>query len=90
MSAVASKPKAKVGLDISPTEGGFAVFQPEVDRVHFLNHTAVLVLELCTGKNSTTEIASLIQQAYALSEAPLHNVNEAVATLGELGLLDSN
>lgn len=87
---VASNPKAKAGLDISPTEGGFAVFRPELDRVHFLNHTAVLVLELCTGKNSTAEIASLIQQAYALPEAPQRNVDETVATLGELGLLDSN
>lgn len=88
--SVASNPKAKDGLDISPTEGGFAVFRPEVDQVHFLNHAAVLVLELCTGKNSTAEIASLIQKAYGLPEAPLQNVAEAVATLGNLGLLDSN
>jgi hypothetical protein len=82
-------PKAKAGLDIGPTEGGYIVFQPELDRVHYLNHSAVLILELCTGKNSTREIATLVQDAYALPEPPFAKVDEVVANLNEQGLLES-
>ena len=81
-------PKSKVGLDISASEDGYIVFQPELDRVHFLNHSAILILELCTGKNSTHEIAKLVQQAYALPEPPFTKVDEAVANLNELGVLE--
>ncbi len=85
-----SVPKAKEGLDISTAEDGYIVFQPESDRVHYLNHTAVLVLELCTGGNSAGEIAALIQQAYALPDPPYEAVEEAVASLKEQGLLEPN
>lgn len=77
------------GLDISAAEDGFIVYRPELDRVHFLNHSAVLVLELCNGGNSMREIAELIQQAYALPQAPYGMVEQAVATLNEQGLLQS-
>jgi len=82
-------PKAKVGLDISAADGGFIVFQPEVDRIHYLNHSAVLVLELCTGQNSQPEIATLVQEAYSLPDPPVQMVEETVASLIEQGLLES-
>lgn len=82
-------PKAYGGLDISETEDGFAVFQPEVDRVHYLNHSAVLVLELCDGTHSSQEIARLIQDAYGLAEAPLANVEQTLTSLQQFGLLES-
>jgi Coenzyme PQQ synthesis protein D (PqqD) len=81
-------PKAKAGLDISAAENGFIVFQPEVERVHYLNHSAVLVLELCTGQNSVSEIATLVQEAYSLPDPPCQAVEETVASLGQQGLLE--
>ncbi len=85
-----SDPKAKAGLDISSTEDGYIVFQPELDRVHYLNHSAVVIIELCTGGNSMCEIATLVQEAYALPDPPLSKVEETVANLFELGLLEPN
>ena len=85
-----SDPKAQTGLDISATEDGYVVYQPELDRVHYLNHSAVLILELCTGRNSMREIASLIQEAYSLPDPPFSKVEETVANLLALGLLESN
>ena len=82
-------PKAKGGLDISVAEGGYIVYQPELDRVHYLNHSAVLILELCTGGNSLWEIAALVQEAYALPEPPFTMVDETVANLNQQGLLES-
>ncbi|MFP5277121.1 MAG: PqqD family protein [Acidobacteriota bacterium] len=85
----ATAPKAKAGLDISAAEDGFIVFQPEVERVHYLNHSAVLVLELCTGRNSARDIATLVQEAYSLPSPPYQAVEETVASLGAQGLLES-
>jgi len=82
-------PKARAGLDISAAEDGFIVYQPELDRVHYLNHSAVLVLELCNGANSARTIAELLQQAYSLLQPPYGMVDEAVASLNEQGLLES-
>ena len=36
-------------LQINRLEDGCVVYQPEQDRVHFLNQTAAMVLELCDG-----------------------------------------
>jgi hypothetical protein len=54
---MADYPKRVDGLEINPAEDGFIIYQPEQDRVHYLNHTAVLVLELCNGKNTAAGIA---------------------------------
>lgn len=89
MFSTLAAPKAKAGLDISAAEGGFIVFQPEVERVHYLNHSAVLVLELCTGQNSARDIATLVQEPYSLPSPPYQAVEETVASLGALGLLES-
>jgi len=75
------------GLEINPAEDGFIVYQPEFDRVHFLNATAVLILELCNGKNSEQQIVELIEEAYSLKEKPEEIVREALAKMKDDGLL---
>lgn len=87
MSAFAVAPRSIPGLDITPAEGGYIVYQPELDRVHHLNYSAVLVLELCTGSNSAAEIAGFLQEAYDMPQAPVAMVCEAIAKLNEQGLL---
>jgi hypothetical protein len=74
------------GLDISPAEDGFIVYQPELDRVHFMNATAVLILELCNGKNSEQEIVDLIREEAGL-EDPAEVVKETLTKMKTEGLL---
>ena len=74
------------GLDISPAEDGFIVYQPELDRVHFMNATAVLILELCNGTNSEQEIVELIREGSGL-ENPAEAVKETLAKMKTDGLL---
>jgi hypothetical protein len=74
-------PTRAVGLEINAIEGGFMIYQPEKNRVHYLNHTAVLVLELCNGENSVTAIAERIKRAYGLANAPEAEVREIVAKM---------
>jgi hypothetical protein len=87
MGAVNHNPKCIDGLDISSVDGGFIIYEPEKDRVHFLNHTAVLVLELCNGRNSPAEIAELMKGAYGLPEAPHSAVHEILGKMRDEGLL---
>ena len=75
------------GLDINPAEDGFIVYQPELDRVHFLNATAVLILELCNGTNSEQEIVALISEECSLEQNPAEVVRETLAKMKTEGLL---
>ena len=79
-------PKRIDGLEINQVEDGFMIYQPERDRVHYLNHTGVLILELCNGRNSPGEIARLLQVAYALTDPPQKEVNEILAKIQDEGL----
>ena len=79
-------PKRVDGLDISQAEEGYIVYQPDKDRVHFLNHTAILILELCNGESSPDEIAELVKTAYGLPEAPRREVEDALEKMKAEGL----
>ena len=77
------------GLEISETADGFMIHQPEKDRVHYLNHTAVVILEMCTGENSEQEIAETLQKAYGLSSPPTNEVRETLSNMIDEGLVIS-
>lgn len=74
-------------LDISPAEDGYIIHLPEQDRVHFLNPTAVLILELCNGNSSVEEIIQMVKDVYQLEDAPDQIVKEAIARMKAEGLL---
>jgi len=80
-------PRRVDGLEVTPVEDGFMIYQPDQDRVHYLNHTAVLVLELSNGRRSSAEIAALLQQAYKLPKLPLKEVDETLARMTAEGLV---
>ena len=89
MTTADAAPKSLPGLDINPAEDGYIVYQPEMDRVHFLNHSATLILELCTGENSPEAIAGMLAEAYGLAQAPIQMVRETIGKLREEKLLES-
>src|SRR5258708_2119814 len=80
-------PKHIDDLDVSPADDGYIIYHPERDRVHFLNPTAVLVLELSNGENSPEQIVDLVKQAYGLPDAPVKEIQEALKQLKAEGLL---
>ena len=80
-------PSRADALEIHEVVDGFVVYDTERDRVHYLNHTAALVLQLCDGKHDGSAIAKLIQEAFALSEPPSGEVEECLGRFGEEGLV---
>jgi hypothetical protein len=66
---------------------GFMLHQPERDRVLYLNHTAVIVLELCDGQLDEAEIARALAELFDLSAPPREEVAECLAALQKQGLV---
>jgi hypothetical protein len=63
------------------------VYDAGVDRIHYLNPAAALVLEFCDGNRPAGEIAALLQEAYALPAAPLDEVSRCLCNLKEMGII---
>jgi hypothetical protein len=47
---VTDRPVRSDSIDINPVADGYVVYDPATDLVHYLNHTAAMVLELCGGQ----------------------------------------
>lgn len=84
---MAQHPRRVDGLEINPVEDGFMIYRPEADRVHYLNHTAVVILELSNGRNTPARIATLLKHAYGLPEAPRQEVAETLVKMTDEGLI---
>jgi PqqD family protein of HPr-rel-A system len=74
-------PVRSEAIEINPVDDGYVVYDPDSDRVHFLNHTAAVVLELCTGTNSLADIAAGVRGAYGLADSLETQVSECVGKL---------
>lgn len=74
-------------LEVNFVGDGYIVYHPSRDRMHSLNHTGALVLELCTGKNDAAQIATLLQQAFKLPAPPLEETRHCLGVLFDEGLI---
>ena len=57
------------GLDVNEVQDGYVVYQPEQDRVHYLNTTAAVIFEYCDGLQSEDEIITQVALAFDVPEA---------------------
>lgn len=80
--------RASEGVEISSVDDGFIAYDEGADRVHYLNHTATVVLLLCNGRNTAEEIARLMQEHFHLQEPPYEHVNVMLAQLAEEHLIE--
>ena len=80
-------PRGIEGLEINQVEDGFIIYDAARDRVHFLNPTAVFILELCNGRHSPAEIIKIAEAAYCLTEPPEKEVRELLSKLADEGLI---
>ena len=80
-------PKKLSTLSINETEDGYVIYDRKKKNLHFLNNTAVFVLELCTGENTLDHIAEMMQEAFKLEETPLNEVSDIVKDFIEQGLI---
>lgn len=69
------------GSEISQTSDGVVVYQPQRERVHYLNPTASLVYDLCREAQSVGAIAAYLQDAFSLLEPPHDEVSLCIEQL---------
>ncbi|HEY8216374.1 MAG TPA: PqqD family protein [Acidimicrobiia bacterium] len=80
-------PRRVDGLEAHEVDDGLVVYQASTDRVHYLNPTASLVFELCTGEHTEQEIGTLVGAAWDLPEPPHAAVAECLAQLRAEGVV---
>ncbi len=80
-------PKIAEAININEVEDGYVIYQAEKDKVHYLNKTAVLVLESCTGEHTVADIGEIVKAAYELPEVPEKEVGDCLNTLFQEGLI---
>jgi hypothetical protein len=82
-----SSPRPVDGIQVNEVADGYVIYDPNRERVHYLNHTAVLLLELCTGQVKAGDLPGLLQRAYGLPEPPVAEVTECLRKLLQEGLV---
>ncbi|MEL6201199.1 MAG: PqqD family protein [Pseudomonadota bacterium] len=80
-NAIDDKYQPEEGLEVQHMPDGFVVYQPENEKVHYLNPTASIVFELCGAGQSKSAIAGYLQKAFSLDEPPLEQVDQCIADL---------
>jgi len=69
-----SLPVRVEGLEINVMHDGVVIYQHDHKKIHYLNHTAGLVLELCDGRHKVEELAAIVAETYGLAQSPHDDV----------------
>jgi hypothetical protein len=78
------------GLDIHEVPDGYIIYQPDRDRVHYLNKTAAIILEFCDGARPADDIVSRVARVYDLGPSALDEIRAALVSLKNEGLVQSS
>jgi Coenzyme PQQ synthesis protein D (PqqD) len=89
MEGVAAYYRKVEGLDQSEVMDGYVIYDAPNDRVHFLNATGAILLELCDGTRSEADMAEFLATSFGLPERPVEPVRECLATLLSHGLIET-
>ena len=82
-----TNPTISPGILLSPVEEGYVAYDPALDRLHQLNPTAALILELCDGVRSVDEIRALAGPL--MPEGQAQHIDKWISDGIEAGLLAS-
>jgi hypothetical protein len=85
--AASRNPVRAPDLELNEVADGYIIYQPDRDRVHYLNQTAAVLLELCNGKNAEADMPGLLRLAWDLPEPPVEEVAVCLEALRNEGLI---
>jgi hypothetical protein len=84
------RPRRVAGVELSEVTDGFLVYQPARDRVHYLNPTAALLLEICDGSLAASDLPAFLAAAFSLAAPPREEVAACLQKLLAEGLLEKD
>jgi PqqD family protein of HPr-rel-A system len=83
------KPRARPDLVVAELDGEAVVYDPLPDKLHYLNHTAALIFQLCNGRMTISEIAGTLGDAYEMDAQVLEDeIRPLLRRLQTLGLVE--
>jgi Coenzyme PQQ synthesis protein D (PqqD) len=88
MDSAAAYYRKVEGLDHSEVMDGYVIYDAPNDRVHFLNATGAIVLELCDGTRTEADMAAFLATSFGLPEQPIEPVRECLSALLSQGLIE--
>jgi len=74
----ATRPRVREEVTVCGIEGEAVVYDPDGSELHYLNHSAALVLDLCDGEATMKEMATAIADVY---EEPIADVEKQVRSV---------
>lgn len=80
-------PRTVEGLDMTEVDDGMIIYDERSDRVHYLNSTAAVVLQLCDGQRTLPDIAAICAQLFELEVQPLDEIQDCLLHLEREGLV---
>ncbi len=81
------RPSRAPGLEINTVVDGYIIVQADRQRLHYLNQTAVVILEACDGGLLAAELPALLASLCNLIEPPVDDVERCLSMLLSEGLL---
>ena len=81
------RPTPAAGIEVVELAEGLVVRQVAPPRVHHLNNTASIVLQLCDGGRSVAEVAQVLAESFGLARPPVAEVSACVEGLRRAGVL---
>lgn len=78
---VSDRPSAAEGLEVTAVEDGLVVYDPERDRVHYLNATAAVVFTFCDGARDRQSVVEGVTRVLGPDAVSHHDVEACIAQL---------
>lgn len=79
--------EATEAFEVTEVPDGRVVYQASREKVHYLNPSAVVVLELSVSGKTPAEITAFLKEAYDLTDAPSDSVDSCIRSFVSEGLL---
>jgi nucleoside-diphosphate-sugar epimerase len=73
-----TKPRIEPAVRVTDIDGEAVLYNPNDGLLHYLNHSAALVLDLCDGETTMRQMAEAIADVY---EMPLDEIEPQVRTV---------
>lgn len=85
--ATGVRPRKSQGFEVNEVADGLVLYETAAEKVHYVNHTAAVVYELCTGENSEPDIVALLERAFALEKPPTGEVRRCLEHFRSHGIV---
>ena len=76
-------------IEINKVSDGYIIYCPEHEKVHYLNQTAAMLLEICDGETSIAEMKEIIRDVFELKELPGTEIDDYIQELSDASLVKS-